>query len=122
MNEPTTGDMEEALAKMPRGLDEVLQQTISRIQRQSDGRKRLGMNTLMWIVLVGRPLMASELSEALAIRIGTTSLNHKYQPSQKMMIDCCMGLVTVSSYSSRSPSIVPITALEHNVCTQRKLR
>ncbi len=114
--------MEEALAKMPRGLDEVLQQTLSRIQRQSDGRKRLGMNTLMWIVLAERPLTVTELSEALAIRIGMTSLNHKYQPSQKTMIDCCMGLVTVSSHSSRSPSIAPITALRHNMCTQRNLR
>lgn len=107
---------------MPRGLDEVLQQTLSRIQRQSHGRTRLGMNTLMWIVLAERPLTVTELSEALAIRIGTTSLNHKYQPSQKMMIDCCMGLVTVSSHLLRSPSIAPITALEHHVCTQRNLR
>lgn len=107
---------------MPRGLDEVLQQTLSRIQRQSDGRKRLGIDTLMWIVLAERPLTVTELSEALAIKIGTTSLNHKYQPSQKMMIDCCMGLVTVGSLSLCPPPIAPILALEYQVCKQRTLR
>ena len=114
--------MEEALAKMPRGLNEVLQQTLSRVQRQSDGRKRLGMDTLMWIVLAERPLTVTELSEALAIKVGASSLNHKYQPSQKTMVDCCMGLVTVSSRRLRSALIAAVTGLEHRLCTQRILR
>ena len=114
--------MEEALEKMPRGLNEVLQQTLSRVQRQSEGRKRLGMDTLMWIVLAERPLTVTELSEALAIRLGAISLNHKFQPSQKTMIDCCMGLVTVSLHSWRSPTITRITGHEHRLCMQRILR
>ena len=92
--------MEEALEKMPDGLSDAFGQTLSRLNRQSDGRKRLGINTLMWIFFARRPLLVTELSEALAIRPRDSSLNAKYRPSQKLMVDCCQGLVVVDEGSS----------------------
>ena len=92
--------MEEALEKMPDGLSDAFGQTLSRLNRQSDGRKRLGIKTLMWIFFARRPLLVTELSEALAIRPRDSSLNAKYRPSQKLMVDCCQGLVVVDEGSS----------------------
>ena len=42
----------------------------------------------------------TELSETLAIRPKNTSLNAKYRPSPKRMLDCCQGLVLVDNGSS----------------------
>ena len=99
MSEPTAGEMEEALEVMPRNLQEAFKETLVRIQRQPGGRKRLGMSTLMWISHAKRPLTVNELSEALAIRSGQSALNTKNRPSQKMMVECCLGLVTIDEES-----------------------
>ncbi|KAL9040677.1 MAG: hypothetical protein Q9214_004389, partial [Letrouitia sp. 1 TL-2023] len=100
LDEPTIGEMEEALQLMPCGLDDAFEETLCRIQNQPDGRKRLGMNTLMWISHARRPLLVKELSEALAIRTGMTSQNPRYRPLQKLMVECSHGLVTVDEESS----------------------
>ena len=99
MSEPTAEEMEEALEVMPRNLHEAFRETLARIQRQPGGRKRLGMNALMWISHAKRPLTVDELSEALGIRSGQSALNPKNRPSQKMMVECCLGLVTLDEES-----------------------
>ena len=98
--EPTAGDMEEALKNMPRGLNDAFEETLQRIHKLPEGRRRLGLNTLMWMSHVHKPLTVDELSDALAIRLGEASLNTKYRPSQKRMVDCCLGLVTVDEETS----------------------
>ncbi|KAL9123429.1 MAG: hypothetical protein Q9187_000030 [Circinaria calcarea] len=101
MSEPTAGEMEEALDIMPRTLHDAFKETLARIQRQPGGRNRLGMNTLMWLSHAKSPLMVNELSDALAIRSGQPALNPKNRPSQKMMVECCLGLVTTDEESGR---------------------
>ena len=49
---------------------------------------------------VSKPLPVTELSDVLVVRLGETSLNTKYRLSQMMMVDCCLGLVTVDEESS----------------------
>ena len=100
MTEPTEGEIRDAIEAMPQGLNDAFEETLNRIQRQADGRKKLGMNTLMWIYHAKRPLLISELSDALAIRPGVTSLNPLYRPSQKLIVDSCLGLVKVDEKSS----------------------
>ncbi len=100
LNKQTAGDMDEALERLPRDLDDAFTETLQRIRKQSDGQNTLGMETLMWIAHARRPLLVTELSEALAIKPGSTSLKPRFRPSQKRMVDCCMGLVTVDEKSS----------------------
>ena len=92
--------MDEALEDLPRDLDDAFSNTLRRIQSQSNGQSTLGMATLMWLAYARRPLDVAELSEALAIKPGSTSLNLRFRPSQKRMVDCCMGLVTVDERTS----------------------
>lgn len=92
--------MEDAIEVMPRDLHQAFYQTLARIQRQSDGRKRLGMKVLLWVSYAQGSLTVAELSEALAVKPENASLNPRYRPSQKMMIECCLGLVTVDQESS----------------------
>ena len=100
LDEPTVDDMKTALGGMPRGLNDALDSTMSRIRDQPDGRRRIGMNSLMWISHARRPLLVLELSEALAIRLGNHLLNKGSQPRPGMIVDCCMGLVTVDEETS----------------------
>ena len=100
VNEPTTGEMEDAIEAMPHDLHQAFYQTLARIQRQPDGRKRLGMKTLLWISHARGSLTVAELSEALAVQPGNASLNPRRRPDQGKMIDCCMGLVTLDRESS----------------------
>ena len=99
LNEPTIGEMEDALESMPLTLHDAFDETIARIQKQPEGRKRLAMQILTWLSYAMSPLAVTELSEALAIRIGQKTLNRRYCPSQKSMIGCCLGLVTVDEES-----------------------
>ena len=92
--------MEDAIEAMPHDLHQAFYQTLARIQRQPDGRKRLGMNVLLWISHAQGSLTVAELSEAMAVKPGITSMNPRRRPSQEMMIECCMGLVTVDRESS----------------------
>lgn len=100
LNKQTAGDMDEALEQLPRDLDDAFAETLQRIRKQPDGQDTLSMETLMWIAHARRPLLVAELSEALAIKPGSTSLKPRFRPSQKRMVDCCMGLVTVDEKSS----------------------
>ena len=100
LDEPTVGDMKTALDELPHGLHDALGSTLLRIRDQPDGRRRIGLNTLMWISHAKRPLLAIELSEALAIRSGDNFLNIDRQPRLGVMVDCCMGLVTVDEETS----------------------
>ena len=92
--------MEDAIEAMPHDLHQAFYQTLARIQRQPDGRKRLGMKVLLWISHARGSLTVAELSEALAVKPGNSSLNPRRRPSQNTMIECCMGLVTVDRESS----------------------
>ena len=92
--------MEDAIEAMPHDLHQAFYQTISRIQRQPNGRKRLGMNVLLWVSHARGTLTVADLSEAMAVQPGHTSLNSRRRPSQIMMVECCLGLVTVDRKSS----------------------
>lgn len=92
--------MEDAIQAMPHDLHQAFYQTLARIQRQHEGRKRLGMKVLLWISHVQGSLTVAELGEAMAVKPGNASLNPRRRPSQNMMIECCLGLVTVDRESS----------------------
>lgn len=100
VNEPTAGEMEDALEALPHTLQDTFVETLARIQSQHNGRRRLGMNALMFIFHAKRSLRATELSEALAIRSGQYFLNPRYRPSQRSIVESCLGLVTIDEETS----------------------
>ena len=92
--------MEEALEKLPLGLEEAFEETLKRVRMQPDGQVDVAINTLMWLTHTRRPMLIAELSEALAIRLGTNSLNSKYCPWPKRIVDCSMGLTVMDEHST----------------------
>lgn len=96
----SAGEMEEALDTMPKGLDDAFEETLQRIQVQPENRKALAMNTLMWISHAKRPLLIGELVDVLAIKSTERSLNKRNRPSQRLVVECCFGLVTLDEESA----------------------
>lgn len=100
INETTIGDMRDSLAIIPHDLHQAFEQTIARIEAQPEGRKRLAMNTLMWISHAKASLTTRELSEALAIKSGKSFLDKTYLPNARTIVDCCLGLVDIDPETS----------------------
>jgi hypothetical protein len=120
LKEPTAGEMEDALISLSRNLPEAFEETIARIQRLPDSRRRLGINTLMWICHAKRTLTVFELSEALSVRLGQTNMSQKYCPSPNMIIECCQGLVILDS-ESKSIRLAHYAIQEYLVGQSEKL-
>ena len=94
LGEPTRGDMEDALRVSPSSLAGIFDNTINRIQRQSESRRYLALNTLMWTSQSQRPLRDVELCDALSMDVRRgRALNKRYMPTPAGVVDCCQGLV-----------------------------
>ena len=94
------GDMKKALGRVPHNLNDALDSTLTRIRNLPDRKRRIGLYALMWVSHAKRPLLVNELSEALAIESDDEFLNRDSQPRLGVMVDCCMGLVTVDEKTS----------------------
>ncbi|KAL9103979.1 MAG: hypothetical protein Q9163_001041 [Psora crenata] len=98
LTEPTVGEMEDALDTMPTGLHDAFDDTLRRIQSLPESRRRLGMATLMWLSHAKTGwLTVGELREALAIPLSQRSMDQRYCPSQKTILECCMGLIRMDT-------------------------
>jgi ankyrin repeat protein len=58
--------VEQALHKLPKGLDETYIRIVRQIEEQSDYMRDLALRALMWILYAKRPLSTEELQHALA--------------------------------------------------------
>ena len=91
---PTKSQRRQALEKLPTDLYKSFQGIISRIQHPN-ASSGLGMRILMWLHFAYRPLKLAELQHALAVNKGHTEFDSDNIPSQKAILDCCLGLVIV---------------------------
>lgn len=96
----SAGEMEDALEAMPESLHGAIEETLQRIERQQPSRKALGMQALMWISHACRPMLMSELADALAINLSTGTWNPRHRPIPKFILESCYGLATLDEESS----------------------
>jgi len=86
--------------------------TLERIKAQGEERAKLGMAALMWISHSLRPLQVDEIQHALAIRIGSNTLDYDNIPGVSTMLACCQGLVTIDKGTS-VVRLIHFTLQEH---------
>ncbi|KAL8992921.1 MAG: hypothetical protein Q9169_006740, partial [Polycauliona sp. 2 TL-2023] len=98
-NEPTIGDMEDALEHLPQDLHAAFEDTMQRIRRQSGTRSNIALQALRMICRARRPMLLGELQDALAFRPNLTAVDRKYRPSPEKLVDACHGLVTIDEKS-----------------------
>jgi len=90
------------LDKMTRGegLGDAYAATLSRMKTQQGSRSKLGMQVLMWVSHMERPLHVDELCCALGVEIESTDLNIQNIPAIETLLACSLGLVMVEKSSS----------------------
>ena len=92
----TKAKRRKALETLPTDLYDSFKGVITRIREcSSTSRAELGMQVLMWIHFAHRPLKLAELQHALAVEKGDTEFDASNIHSQKVLLDCCLGLVIV---------------------------
>ena len=90
LDEMTTGE----------GLGDAYTATLSRMKAHPKNRSKLGMEVLMWVAHVERPLHVDELCHALGVEEGSMDLNIRNIPAIGTLLACTLGLVTVEKSSS----------------------
>lgn len=101
LNEPTIGEMEDKLNGLTNLLSDAFEETLNRINRLPASRSRLALSSLMHLTHAKRFFKASELSDVLALRPDSASLNPRYRPTTTMILDCCQGLVTLDDETNQ---------------------
>jgi len=97
-DQPTKGDIKEALKHLSKGLDGLnmtYEQAMERIEDQGKKTRILAKRILMWIVHATRPLSTTELQHALSVRLGSVRLDDDFLPSVRILRTLCAGLVTI---------------------------
>ncbi|RBA14494.1 hypothetical protein FPRO05_03286 [Fusarium proliferatum] len=87
-----------ALAKLPSGSDAYFQAyeaAMQRIMSQSPSHQDLAKRVIAWLTCALRPLTVEELRHALAVEVGKAELNRDALPETSIILQVCVGLVTV---------------------------
>jgi hypothetical protein len=120
LDQTTISKRRKALTTLPTKLETAFQSTISRIKNQKSERSNQAFEVLKWTFLAQRPLTVIELCHALSVTIDpgkmqpgkmpltyNDTLDWENFPSQKSLIDWCLGLVIVG-VRPRSRSLEPL--------------
>lgn len=93
--------MEDKLEQLTDVLSDAFDDTFTRIKRLPGSRSRLALSALMYLAHAKDLFSATELSDILSLKPGSTSLNPKYRPTAKMILDCCQGLVILDEQTNQ---------------------
>jgi ankyrin repeat protein len=89
---------------LPPTLDGVVRNRLNVIDEQPPRLRHIAANTLMWLSHSKRPLLVQELCEVLALQSSEAYLDQGDFPAPLIVVESCMGLVTIDSSSTASLS------------------
>ena len=87
--------IEEALEKLPQGLNDNYDRTIDRIKFQGSNCWDLARQVLLWLSNSREPLSIGALQEAVAIEPGMRSIGIRDLDDIESLISACAGLVVL---------------------------
>ena len=92
-------DIQDALKKLPKGLDDTYHEALQRIAHQSPPSVEMANKVLSWISHAYRPLTIEELQCALAASPGLTAFDDDAMTPLNTLVFVCGGLVTFDPQS-----------------------
>lgn len=95
MEKTTIRDRCEAFQATTYDLYGLFRNTIDKINQYPKPKAKQAMEVLKWVFLAKRPLKSGELRHVLAIRPGDKELDIEGLPSEKSLLECCLGLVNI---------------------------
>ena len=93
-------DVERALKELPEGLTGTYDQILQRISDQGEEDATLAWEVLSWLTYARRPLTASMLQHALAIRPQDIDFDEDALIHEETLLDVCAGLVVIDPQST----------------------
>jgi hypothetical protein len=108
----TLDDFETGLANLPQKLDQVYRIALERIANQGDFKRSLAISTLTWLVFAERPLVITELTHALAVRVGDRNLIEGRFVNEELLTSVCAGIVVVDP-GTKAVRLAHFTAEEY---------
>ena len=103
-NKTKPKQIEEALERLPPGLNENYNQTINRLRSQGSDGWELARNVLLWLGNALEPLDVRALQEAVAVESGMTSIGIRDLNDIESLISACAGLVVLEGGKESSTS------------------
>jgi len=103
LGEMTVSQRKKKLQEVKRGngLSDAYTTTLTRLKAQEKGRSTLGLKkVLTWVLYSERPLREEELCHALGVEMGSVDLDPENVPALRILLESCLGLVTVEASSS----------------------
>jgi len=88
-------DFEEAIEKLPDGLEQAYGRILSRIEDLKPDLKDRAFRILFWLCATFRPIKVHEVADGLALKPGRTVLNRKtrFQDTKRDIVDFCAPMV-----------------------------
>ncbi|KAI8628105.1 hypothetical protein F5Y19DRAFT_153729 [Xylariaceae sp. FL1651] len=87
----------EKLHNLPKKVEDMYKDTLDRIDKMEDNKRKLALDTLAWIVSSRRPLGINELQHVLAVLPGDSRLDFDHIYQEDDIRDVCGGMVTVTN-------------------------
>ena len=99
--------IEEALERLPQGLNDNYTRTIDRIKSRGSDNWDLARKVLLWLSNSLEPLSIGALREAVAVEPGMRSIGIRDLDDIESLISACAGLVVLGGGKETSaPSLV----------------
>jgi hypothetical protein len=95
-------EVRKALQNLPKDTDDLYDETMKRVEEQSEDPRKLAYQALSWIVHANRPLTLKELQHALAVSsdLEMTELGSDSLVDENILTSVCAGLIIVEKRSS----------------------
>ncbi|KAK0435972.1 hypothetical protein EV421DRAFT_1908255 [Armillaria borealis] len=87
--------LRDTLKELPDNMKNGYDETMERINHQGKHKSALAIRIFGWIVFARHPLTVLELQHALAVELGTTTLDHENIYSTDLLGSVCGGLVII---------------------------
>ncbi|SJL14313.1 uncharacterized protein ARMOST_17769 [Armillaria ostoyae] len=98
--------LRDALKELPDNMKNAYDETMERINHQGKHKSALASRVFGWIAFARRPLIVLELQHALAVELGTTTLNPDNLCSKDLLGSVCAGLVVIDQMGRHREPIV----------------
>ncbi|KAJ7291390.1 ankyrin repeat-containing domain protein [Mycena rebaudengoi] len=91
----TVNAVRDALKNLPEDLEHTYNEAMDRIEAQNKDNREIARRALIWVANAKRPLSVHELCEALAIKLGATTLDADDMLDIEFIVSVCAGLLIV---------------------------
>jgi hypothetical protein len=95
-------EVRKTLRNLPKDTNDIYDETMKRVEEQTENRRNLAEQVLTWVIYTYRQLSLKELQHALAVSsdLEMTKMDSSALVDETILTSVCAGLVVVDKESS----------------------